>query len=106
MDDWSAGRIIFRCRRHQTIYQSLLSLQILPITLVQESNGRHKTQDALRYFAIHVCYHLLRPDPTVRLGKSGLKVSKIILGTMQYGSSDWQKWVLGEEEAIKHIKFA
>jgi hypothetical protein len=25
---------------------------------------------------------------------------------MQYGSSDWQKWVLGEEEAIKHIKYA
>jgi aryl-alcohol dehydrogenase-like predicted oxidoreductase len=44
--------------------------------------------------------------PYVRLGKSGLKVSKIILGTMQYGSSDWQKWVLGEEEAIKHIKYA
>ncbi|KIM40267.1 hypothetical protein M413DRAFT_446440 [Hebeloma cylindrosporum] len=44
--------------------------------------------------------------PYVRLGNSGLKVSKIILGTMQYGSSEWQKWVLGEEEAIKHIKAA
>ncbi|KAF8967947.1 aryl-alcohol dehydrogenase [Flammula alnicola] len=44
--------------------------------------------------------------PYVRLGSSGLKVSKIILGTMQYGSSDWQKWVLGEEEAVKHIKYA
>jgi len=42
----------------------------------------------------------------VRLGNSGLKVSKIILGTMQYGSSQWQEWVIGEEEAIKHIKFA
>ncbi|KAG6840490.1 hypothetical protein C0991_006360 [Blastosporella zonata] len=42
----------------------------------------------------------------VRLGNSGLKVSKIILGTMQYGTPDWQAWVLGEEEAIKHIKFA
>jgi aryl-alcohol dehydrogenase-like predicted oxidoreductase len=40
------------------------------------------------------------------LGKSGLKVSKIILGTMQYGDPAWQGWVLGEEEAIKHIKFA
>jgi len=38
--------------------------------------------------------------PYVRLGNSGLKVSKIILGTMQYGSSDWAKWALGEEEAI------
>ncbi|KAI0365128.1 aryl-alcohol dehydrogenase [Pilatotrama ljubarskyi] len=42
----------------------------------------------------------------VRLGNSGLKVSKIILGCMSYGSPGWQEWVLGEEEAIKHIKFA
>ncbi|KAF9441916.1 aryl-alcohol dehydrogenase [Macrolepiota fuliginosa MF-IS2] len=45
--------------------------------------------------------------PYVRLGKSGLKVSKIILGTMQYGSSSWQKWVIDdEEEVIRHIKTA
>ncbi|KAF5320800.1 hypothetical protein D9619_001960 [Psilocybe cf. subviscida] len=45
--------------------------------------------------------------PYVRLGNSGLKISKIILGTMQYGSPDWQDWVIGsEEEAIKHIKAA
>ncbi|KAI0790139.1 aryl-alcohol dehydrogenase [Irpex lacteus] len=43
----------------------------------------------------------------VRLGNSGLKVSKIILGTMQYGDKGWQKWVIDdEEEAFKHIKFA
>ncbi|KAI1785407.1 Aldo/keto reductase [Ganoderma leucocontextum] len=42
----------------------------------------------------------------VRLGNSGLKVSKIILGCMSYGSSEWQNWVLPEEEGIKHIKFA
>jgi len=42
----------------------------------------------------------------VRLGKSGLKVSKIILGTMQYGDPAWLGWGLGEEEAMKHIKFA
>ncbi|KAJ3814737.1 aryl-alcohol dehydrogenase [Lentinula lateritia] len=42
-----------------------------------------------------------------RLGNSGLKVSKIILGTMQYGSPEWQPWVLGDEdEAIKHIETA
>ncbi|KAG9127358.1 hypothetical protein FRC07_014654 [Ceratobasidium sp. 392] len=44
--------------------------------------------------------------PYVRLGQSGLKVSKIILGTMTYGSPEWQGWVLGEEEGIKHIKAA
>ena len=44
---------------------------------------------------------------TVRLGKSGLKVSKVILGCMTYGK-DWMgwQWLLNEEEAIKHIKFA
>ncbi|KAK8858947.1 hypothetical protein IAR55_003178 [Kwoniella newhampshirensis] len=42
----------------------------------------------------------------VRLGKSGLKVSKIILGCMSYGDPDWQDWVLPEKEGIEHIKFA
>ncbi|KAF9447244.1 Aldo/keto reductase [Macrolepiota fuliginosa MF-IS2] len=44
---------------------------------------------------------------TVRLGKSGLKVSKIILGTMQYGDPRWQPWVIGDEEEVtRHIKTA
>ncbi|TFY65126.1 hypothetical protein EVG20_g5710 [Dentipellis fragilis] len=34
----------------------------------------------------------------VRLGSSGLKVSRLILGCMSYGSPEWQPWVLGEEE--------
>jgi aryl-alcohol dehydrogenase-like predicted oxidoreductase len=40
----------------------------------------------------------------VRLGNSGLKVSRIILGCMSYGSPEWQSWVLPEEEGLKHIK--
>ncbi|KAJ2916930.1 hypothetical protein MD484_g3521, partial [Candolleomyces efflorescens] len=42
----------------------------------------------------------------VRLGNSGLKVSKIILGCMSYGDPAWQGWVLKEEEGLKHIKAA
>ncbi|WRT65645.1 uncharacterized protein IL334_002590 [Kwoniella shivajii] len=45
----------------------------------------------------------------VRLGKSGLKVSNIILGCMTYGvkrpKDNWT-WVLEEEEALKHLKHA
>lgn len=37
---------------------------------------------------------------------SGLKVSKLILGCMSYGSSSWSAWVLDEAESIKHIKHA
>lgn len=44
----------------------------------------------------------------LRLGKSGLKVSKIILGCMSFGSSEWEgsPWVLDEEESLKVIKAA
>ncbi|GJJ08944.1 hypothetical protein Clacol_003164 [Clathrus columnatus] len=44
--------------------------------------------------------------PYVRLGNSGLKVSKLILGTMSYGDPRNTPWFLGEEEGIKHIKAA
>ena len=57
---------------------------------------------------LHVLPILINPCliHSVRLGNSGLKVSQIILGCMSYGSPEWQKWVLPEEEAIKHIKAA
>src|SRR5258708_1002045 len=32
----------------------------------------------------------------IRLGKSGLKVSRLCLGTMTYGTSKWRAWVLDE----------
>ena len=35
----------------------------------------------------------------VRLGSTGLKVSRICLGTMTYGTKKWREWVLEEEEA-------
>ncbi|KAI0001057.1 NADP-dependent oxidoreductase domain-containing protein [Russula vinacea] len=44
--------------------------------------------------------------PYVRLGNSGLKVSRIILGMLSYGDSRWVPWVLDEKEAIEHVKFA
>ncbi|KAJ7674478.1 NADP-dependent oxidoreductase domain-containing protein [Mycena olivaceomarginata] len=43
----------------------------------------------------------------VRLGQSGLKISKIVLGCMSYGNPKfWGNWILEEEEASKHIKAA
>ncbi|KAF8652904.1 hypothetical protein AX14_008323 [Amanita brunnescens Koide BX004] len=47
-----------------------------------------------------------REMPYVRLGNSGLKVSRIILGCMSYGTPEWNSWVLGEEESLKMIKAA
>ncbi|KAK5174194.1 CSG1/SUR1-like protein [Saxophila tyrrhenica] len=40
------------------------------------------------------------------LGSSGLKVSKVIVGAMSYGSPDWQGWVLNEEQSLPLLKHA
>ncbi|HEY5573296.1 MAG TPA: aldo/keto reductase, partial [Anaerolineales bacterium] len=42
----------------------------------------------------------------VNLGRTGLKVSRICLGTMTYGTSQWRDWVLDEEESRPFIKRA
>ena len=39
----------------------------------------------------------------VNLGKTGLKVSRICLGCMTYGSSKWRPWVLDEEQSRPYI---
>ncbi|HEY5730729.1 MAG TPA: aldo/keto reductase [Anaerolineales bacterium] len=40
----------------------------------------------------------------VNLGKTGLKVSRLCLGMMSYGSKKWRDWVLEEEEARPFIE--
>ncbi|MGA8594340.1 MAG: aldo/keto reductase [Bryobacteraceae bacterium] len=42
----------------------------------------------------------------VRLGSTGLKVSRICLGTMTYGSKKWREWVLEEDESRPFLKRA
>ncbi len=42
----------------------------------------------------------------VNLGKTGLQVSRLCLGCMTYGSSQWREWVLNEEESRPYIKRA
>ena len=42
----------------------------------------------------------------VRLGNTGLKVSRLCLGCMTYGTSKWRPWVLDEEAARPFIKRA
>jgi 1-deoxyxylulose-5-phosphate synthase len=42
----------------------------------------------------------------INLGKSGLKVSRICLGTMTYGSPKWRAWVLDEQGSRPFLKHA
>ena len=42
----------------------------------------------------------------VNLGKTGLKVSRLCLGTMTYGSPAWRPWVLPEEKSRPFIRRA
>ncbi|KAH7116153.1 NADP-dependent oxidoreductase domain-containing protein [Dendryphion nanum] len=41
-----------------------------------------------------------------QLGKSGLRVSVPILGAMSIGTSEWQPWVLNEDESLPLLKAA
>ncbi|SDM22300.1 Predicted oxidoreductase [Halogranum gelatinilyticum] len=40
------------------------------------------------------------------LGDTGLEVSRICLGCMSFGTSDWRDWVLDEEEGIELVERA
>jgi 1-deoxyxylulose-5-phosphate synthase len=42
----------------------------------------------------------------VKLGRTGLKVSRLCLGAMTYGSKQWRPWVLEEEESRPFIRRA
>jgi aryl-alcohol dehydrogenase-like predicted oxidoreductase len=42
----------------------------------------------------------------VNLGKSGVKVSRLCLGMMSYGTSQWRPWVLDEAESRPFVKGA
>ena len=42
----------------------------------------------------------------VSLGKTGMKVSRLCLGMMSYGSKKWREWILEEEESKPFIKRA
>ena len=42
----------------------------------------------------------------VRLGNTGLKVSRLCLGCMTYGSPNWRAWVLPEADSRPFFKRA
>jgi aryl-alcohol dehydrogenase (NADP+) len=42
----------------------------------------------------------------VNLGSTGLKVSRLCLGTMTYGSKKWREWVLEEQESRPFLRRA
>jgi len=42
----------------------------------------------------------------VNLGKTGMKVSRLCLGMMSYGSKTWREWILEEEDAKPFVKRA
>jgi aryl-alcohol dehydrogenase-like predicted oxidoreductase len=46
------------------------------------------------------------PMDTVNLGRTGLKVTKLCLGCMTYGTQKWREWVLPEAEGRPFIKRA
>ena len=42
----------------------------------------------------------------IRLGRTGLEVSRLCLGCMSYGDPSWRSWVLDEAGARPHFRAA
>ena len=42
----------------------------------------------------------------VRLGGTGLEVSRLCLGMMSYGTPDWRPWVLDEAQSRPFVRRA
>lgn len=42
----------------------------------------------------------------IRLGNTGMKVSRLCLGTMTYGTSQWRDWILDEEDSLPFYRRA
>jgi len=104
LSEWTTG--------NQTWSISLISTQFHPLPKTNSNQNvywpfyRHgvrfvTSSSASLWTSIHVPRCCV-----VRLGNSGLKVSKIILGCMSYGLPSWYGWILEEEESLKHIKAA
>src|ERR1041384_6762488 len=49
---------------------------------------------------------MMRGVKTTSLGRSGLKVSRLCLGCMTYGTSKWRPWILDEDASRPFIREA
>lgn len=87
---------------------SLLFLPSLSVSVPHFSTAlvRYKLRNQLSTLPEMSAAKPTKPMEYTHLGKSGLKISKVILGAMSYGSSDWQDWVLNEAEALPLLKHA
>src|SRR5262245_53430704 len=54
-------------------------------------------------------FHRSRSRETVhyvRLGRAGLKISNLCLGTMSFGTTDWQRWTIDERRSRNIVRTA
>src|SRR6266480_7586291 len=54
----------------------------------------------------HSAAFIVAPMQYVNLGSTGMKVSRLCLGTMTYGTSKWRPWILDEEDSRPFIREA
>lgn len=73
---------------------------------ITAAKPRPFTASNTRHFSISVDNAEKRKIEHVRLGQSGLKVSKVIYGAMSFGNPKWQGWIITEDEALPLLKHA
>lgn len=106
----STSVLHFLRSHHSSILKpsSIVSCAVYRFTsslILREVN--HGVTNEIRPVSVpHTLYSHADPDESYRVGKSGLKVSQVILGCMSFGDKNWQPWLLDKEEALPILKYA
>ena len=79
--------------------------QVFVVLRASHWNSRGRRQDGARWAPGRWSVHTSTME-YVSLGTSGLRVSKIILGCMSYGTPKWVDWVLDEDASIEMLDHA
>lgn len=69
------------------------------VELRQSRLQQHSDIDIRGHRLMISCIEAVNAMEYVNLGSTGVKVSRICLGTMTYGAKQWRNWVLEEEES-------
>ena len=99
---------IFRTvRPTKSVSTTLTTKSIFPLSQRHIFQRFTSTMEYTRQAGPTICLiWVWKADRDPRLGDSGLKISKVILGAMSYGSPEWQEWVLDEEKSLPLLEHA
>ena len=102
----ATGACIIRARIDGQHRAAIVAGVVPDSNLLTKPGNRSPGRPPLRLLTPRLSPLALGPMEYVNLGSSGVKVSRLCLGCMTYGSRKWREWVLEEQESRPFIRQA